>query len=260
MLNGQITIVKLGGKVLSDAQRLSAALKSFVRIQGVKILVHGGGRRLNNLLRRLGMEPKMIGGRRITDENALEAALMVYAGLENKKIVADLQALKCPAIGLSGADAGIILAQKRPVDKIDYGFVGDIRKVNALSIRKLLQTGFVPVFCALTHDGKGQMLNTNADTIASAIAAALAAFFHTRLIFAFEKRGVLEDPANEKTIIRNLDLLLYQKLKKNQTINEGMLPKLDNAFQALNAGVEEVLISRYDQIADMNNGTRITIQ
>ncbi|HGY54108.1 MAG TPA: acetylglutamate kinase [Caldithrix abyssi] len=259
MKKQQITIIKIGGKVLENKSDLSKALELFARINGLKILVHGGGTKLDGLLHRLGIRPQMVNGRRITDAQTLDAALMVYAGLENKKIVAALQALRCPAIGLSGADAGILLAEKRPVGEIDYGLVGDVKQVNRENLMKIIQAGFVPVLCALTHDGSGQMLNTNADTIASEMAAALSALYHTRLIFAFEKIGVLKDVNNERSLIKELDRQSYLRLKAENIINNGMMPKLDNAFMALNAGADEVFITRFDKIDSVGEGTRIVL-
>ena len=252
-----ITILKIGGKIISDRQKCAAALESFAALREQKILVHGGGAGLNDRLLRMGIEPRMVNGRRITDDKTLEAALMVYAGLENKKIVAALQAVRCPAVGLSGADGDMIRAEKRAVGETDYGWAGDIKRVNSGNLIKLLQAGFVPVFCALTHDGRGQMLNTNADTIAAALAAALSVSYRTRLVYAFEKNGVLRDPAKENTIIKEIDPAMYRRLKKEKVVGDGMLPKLDNAFWALRKGAAEVRIVHYDRITNRNEGTRV---
>lgn len=245
-----LNILKIGGKLLADESQLQEMLMVFTTMPGHKILVHGGGNRANELIQSLGIEPKMINGRRITDEATLEIVTMVYAGLINKNLVARLQAMQCPAIGLSGADGNIILAHKRLVKDIDYGFAGDIDAVGVDTLKHLLSGGLVPVCCAITHDGKGQLLNTNADTIASRLAAALAVHYRVRLQYSFEKPGVLLDPANDNSVILNLNKAAYQKYKAEGVITDGMIPKLDNAFASLDAGVSEIVIGNPAAMAE----------
>jgi acetylglutamate kinase len=204
--------------------------------------VHGGGKRATDYGKRLGIETKMVDGRRITDAQSLDVAVMVYAGLVNKNIVARLQAYNCNAIGLSGADANTIIAIKRPVKNIDYGFVGDVEVVNTKSIAQLIRADLVPVFCALTHDGMGQLLNTNADTIASEVAIAMSQTFDTTLYYCFEKKGVLRSILDENSVIKSINQESYQKLKQQNIVADGMLPKLDNSFHALNKDVQRVCI------------------
>lgn len=237
----KLFVIKIGGNVLDDENQLSSFLNDFAKIKEKKILVHGGGKIATELSRQLGIEPKMIDGRRITDAETLKVVQMVYGGLLNKNIVAQLQARKCDAIGLSGADGNIILAKKR-VAEIDYGFVGDIKKVDAKKISSLLNSGFIPVIAPLTHDGKGQTLNTNADTIAAAVAAAAAKKFETTLIYCFEKSGVLKNVEDEKSVIEKINSKEYGQLKRNGVISKGMIPKLDNAFDALKKKVKSVVI------------------
>ena len=237
-----LSIVKIGGNLIEDDAALHSFLTAFSELSGPKILVHGGGKKASEVLNRLGIAPKMVNGRRITDQGTLEVVIMVYAGLVNKEIVARLQALNCNALGMSGADADTIQAQKRPVQEIDYGFAGDITSVNSEKMHQILQLGLTPVFCALTHDGEGQLLNTNADTIASEIAIALSAGFHTVLYYCFELPGVLEDVNDPNSIITKIDHALYQKLVDKGSIAQGMLPKMHNAFASLKNGVQEVRI------------------
>lgn len=250
-MNFQLTIVKVGGKVIEDPDALNVLLKDFSLIAGYKILIHGGGKMATELARRLGVESKMVNGRRITDEETLKIATMVYAGLVNKQIVAQLQALRVDAVGLTGADMNLILSRKRPVTDIDYGFVGDIKEVNFRTLSELLNQSYTPVLAPLTHDGEGNLLNTNADTIAAETARALAYDFNVRLIYCFEKKGVLMDENNENSVIQNLDRELYQQYKEEGIIKEGMIPKLDNAFCARASGVQEVIIT---SASEMNTG------
>lgn len=246
----KLHILKIGGKLIEDPGRLNNVLANFSQLEGHKILVHGGGKRANQLCQQLSIEPKMIEGRRITDEPTLEIVTMVYAGLINKNIVSQLQALGCNAIGLSGADGNAILAHKRLVKTIDYGFAGDIDQVNEQTISGLVSIGLTPVFCAITHDGKGQLLNTNADTIAATIATALATKYEVHLKYCFEKNGVLRDPQDETSVITRLDPHRYQAYQNSGIINEGMIPKLDNAFGALSNGVSEVIIGSPSSVFD----------
>jgi acetylglutamate kinase len=238
----KLTILKIGGNVLEDEVMLDHVLSYFSQLPSPSVLVHGGGKKASEMINKLGLKAQMINGRRITDAATLEIVTMVYAGLTNKQLVAQLQAKGCNALGLSGADGNIILAQKRPVEEIDYGFAGDIQEINKHSLINLLQCGFTPVFCAITHDKKGQLLNTNADTIAASIAKSLASKYEVSLQFCFEKAGVLSDPDDNQSIIPLINKYYYQTLKSSGAIHSGMIPKLDNAFEALQAGVNEVII------------------
>ena len=243
-------ILKIGGKLLANPYLLDAALSAFVKKEGQKILVHGGGNKASELLQQLAIPPKMTAGRRITDAPTLEVVTMVYAGLINKQLVSQLQAIGCNALGLSGADGNVIQAHKRPSIPFDYGFAGDIDQVNSDLIISLLNSGICPVFCAITHDKEGQLLNTNADTIASTLAVALAPFFKVELIFCLEKNGVLADPENDATVIPELTVENFQKLKAEGIIYDGMIPKLDNAFSALDKGVSKVCICGPDSLIE----------
>ncbi|MFD1769402.1 acetylglutamate kinase [Sphingobacterium suaedae] len=239
-----LNIIKIGGNVIDNAEQLEQFLEMFAALQGKKILVHGGGKIATRVASDLGIEAKMVDGRRVTDEAMLDVVTMVYAGLTNKKIVSLLQKFDCDALGLSGADGNAIKAVKRPVKEVDYGLVGDILvdSVNALSIKKFLEAGFTPVFSAITHNGLGQLLNTNADTIASALAVSLSKIYETRLIYCFEKNGVLRDVEDPTSVIRIIKAGEFQELKSSRTIYEGMIPKLENAFHAIGKGVKNVYI------------------
>ncbi|MBT8182522.1 MAG: acetylglutamate kinase [Eudoraea sp.] len=238
----KLSIIKIGGNIIEDQEFLSQFLKLFAQLEGYKILVHGGGKRATEFGKRLGIESKMVDGRRITDAKSLELVVMIYAGLVNKNIVAELQSNNSNAIGLSGADANTVIAVKRPVNPLDFGLVGDIVDVNTNSISKLLSAEFVPVFCALTHDRNGQLFNTNADTIASEVAIAMSQAYDTTLYYCFEKKGVLRSMADEDSVIRKIDQKSYEKLKQEKIVADGMLPKLDNCFHALNKDVHQVCI------------------
>jgi acetylglutamate kinase len=253
----QLTIVKVGGKIVEEPESLKALLKDFSLIAGNKILVHGGGRSATQLAEQLGIKSQMVDGRRITDAETLKVVVMVYAGLVNKNIVAQLQNLRVDAIGLTGADMNLILSQKRPVKDIDYGFAGDVKEVNAPVLLDLLQQNYVPVLSPITHDGEGTLLNTNADTIAGETAKALAFEFNVRLIYCFEKKGVLLNENDENSVIESLDLELFQQYKEEGIIHAGMIPKLENAFQAIAAGVKQVIIT---SPAEMNTGKGTFIQ
>ena len=254
----KLTIVKIGGKVIDEPAKLSAILKDFAELSGLKILVHGGGKKASQLSDQLNIPVNMVDGRRVTDGPSLEVVQMVYAGLINKNIVADLQANNCPAIGLSGADGDTILAHKRPVTKIDFGFVGDIDRINAEAIIKILKNEFIPVFCALTHDGKGQMLNTNADTIASELGGALAEYYEVYIIYCFEMQGVMQDINNSESVIAHINREKFAELKSDDIISDGMIPKIDNAFSALDKGVINVFIKHYTSLTNVDSGTRIS--
>jgi len=252
----KLYVIKIGGNIIDDETKLSLFLKEFANIDGNKILVHGGGKLATKLADQLGIASKYINGRRITDEATIDVVIMVYGGLINKKIVAKLQALQCNAIGLTGADANIIPATKRPVNDIDYGFVGDVavEELGFANLSLFLMSNLTPIIAPLTHDNKGQMLNTNADTIASSIAIALSILYDVQLIYSFEKSGVLMDVNDENSVIRSITPSSYQDLKSGKKIFEGMLPKLDNAFAALDNGVKKVIIGKAEQLNDMING------
>ena len=242
-------LFKIGGAVLENYEELEEALGFFGNLPGRKVLVHGGGRRASQMSRQLGIEPKMYEGRRITDSASLEVVVMVYAGLENKKVVSMLQALNCNAIGLSGADGNVLLAEKRPVKEVDYGYVGDVKKVNTQSLHTLLEAGLTPALCAITHDGQGQLLNTNADTIAAELAIALTEQYQVNLYYCFEKPGVMTDIDDADSVIRYLDPELYAAYREQGIIAEGMIPKLDNAFRALKAGAASVQVGDRKSLA-----------
>ena len=258
----KITVLKIGGNVIDNPSTLETVLHDFARWPDEKILVHGGGKIANQILDKLGITPKMIDGRRITDRETLDVVTMVYAGLINKNMVAALQSRGCNAIGLTGADANLIPAVKRPVKEIDYGFVGDLQpeKISAQLMIDLLKSGLVPVIAPITHDGKGSLLNTNADTIASCLAIALAKAYQVRLVFCFEKKGVLRNPNDDNSVIEFLDEALFRKYKDEGVITAGMLPKLDNSFAALRQGVSELYICNPDGIKSTTiEGTKISL-
>ena len=251
-----LNIVKVGGQVVEDDSRLNTLLGGFCAIEGPKMLVTGGGRTATRIAAELGIESHMLNGRRITDEPMLKVVTMVYAGLVNKNVVAELQAKGINAIGLSGADLDIIRSVKRPAVPIDYGFVGDIKTVNVRELKMLINAGAVPVFCALTHDGMGQMLNTNADTIASRLAAALATEYDVTLTFCFEKPGVLADPDDDTSVIPEIRKSDFERMREDGTVSDGMIPKLDNAFAAIDAGVNKVIITNAETLGK-DSGTEI---
>ena len=245
----KLTIVKIGGGSIEKEQDLARFLIDFSVIEGKKILVHGGGKTATAFANKLGLKPTIIEGRRITDAPNLELVIMTYGGLLNKKIVAGLQKNNCNAIGLTGADGNTIIAEKRPVKTIDYGFVGDVKKVNANNISALIMAGFVPVFCALTHDTNGQILNTNADTVASEIAIAMSGDYEVELLYCFELQGVLRDVKNLDTVITDLNTNTYAGFLDQGIISDGMLPKLENCFYALNKGVSTIKIGNTSMIS-----------
>lgn len=256
----KLSIVKIGGNVIEDEGQLSHTLALFSKIKGNKILVHGGGKKATEIGNKLGIESKMINGRRITDSQSLDVAIMVYAGLVNKKIVAQLQAKGTNAIGMSGADGNAIQAHKRPVKEIDFGWVGDVDEVNSDGIFKLLQAGFTPIFCALTHDEKGQLFNTNADTIASELAIGLSGLFETTLFYCFEKKGVLRSIKDEDSVIQYINSETYKTLLKDGIITDGMLPKMHNCFHALQNKVKKVCIGNHTMLdASKSNFTTLTL-
>lgn len=255
-----LTIVKIGGNIIENEKELNKFIGAFSKIDGLKILVHGGGKRATAIAQKLGIESKLIDGRRITDAETLEVITMIYGGLINKNMVAKLQANSINAIGLSGADANSITSKKRKHKTIDFGFVGDVEHVANESIAKLLEANFTPVFCAITHDGKGQLLNTNADTIASQIAVAMCKTYKVNIKYCFELNGVLKDILDKNSVIKNINSESYKTLKENKIIADGMLPKLDNCFDALKNGVKKVAIGNLYMITEENeNYTTITL-
>ncbi len=253
----KLTIVKVGGAVVEDDAQLEQLLKDFSAIEGRKVLVHGGGRRATQVAAKLGIETQMVGGRRITDADMLEVVTMVYGGLVNKNLVARLQANGVNALGLTGADANVIRSHKRPLkDGVDYGFVGDVDDVAHQTLGHLIEAGITPVMAPLTHDGEGHILNTNADTIASETAKALAQQYDVTLIFSFEKKGVLSNPDDDDSVIPVITRTLFEKYKADGTISGGMLPKIENALSAVDAGVSKVIITLATAI-DGQHGTVI---
>ena len=261
MMKEKITIVKVGGAVVEDEQQLAQLLKDFGAISGRKVLVHGGGRKATKTAERLGIETKMVGGRRITDANMLEVVTMVYGGMVNKNLVARLQANGVNAIGLTGADGNVIRSHQRPpvmVDgkSVDFGFVGDVDCADGALLERLIEAGITPVMAPLTHDVQGHILNTNADTIASETAKALAAYYDVTLIFSFEKKGVLRNPDDDDSVIASITREDFERYKADGTISGGMLPKIENALKAVDAGVSKVIITLATAI-DGQHGTVI---
>lgn len=255
----KLIIVKVGGKIVEEPASLKQLLVDFSRIEGHKVLVHGGGRSATALATRLGIESTMVNGRRVTDEETLKVVTMVYGGLVNKQIVAGLQALGQNALGLTGADLNYMRSEKRPVKEVDYGYVGDVKEVNAVILADLIALDVIPVLAPLTHDKLGNLLNTNADTIAGEAAKALADYFDVTLMFCFEKKGVLRDENDDDSVIPELTPALFQEYVQSGVIQGGMIPKLENAFEALNAGVKKVVITRADLI-DKELGTTVLIE
>lgn len=255
----RLTVLKVGGAIVEDPDSLSKLLINFSKIDGHKLLVHGGGKLATILSERLGIETKMIDGRRITDSDTLEVVTMVYAGSVNKRVVACLQSIGINALGLTGADMNIIRSVRRPIKKIDFGFVGDIQEVDGEILAGLIAKGVVPVISPITHDGKGQLLNTNADTIASEVAKSLAEYFEVELFYCFEKSGVLIDQEDEDSVIPALNKTLSDEYIARGVISDGMIPKIENAFAAIRAGVSRVIITKADQIADPKAGTLIVM-
>lgn len=252
----KLTLIKVGGKIVEEPDTLQQLLRDFSSIEGHKVLVHGGGRSATKIASQLGIESQMVNGRRITDAEMLKVVTMVYGGLVNKNIVAGLQSLQVNALGLTGADMNIMRSDKRPVKDVDYGFVGDVKEVNADVLASLIQQGIVPVLAPLTHDKQGHMLNTNADTIAGEAAKALAKYFDVTLMFCFEKKGVLLNEDDNESVIPEIDRASFQKYVAEGIIQGGMIPKLENAFQAIDAGVKEVIITQASEI-HKHTGTRV---
>ena len=253
----KLTIVKVGGAVVEDEAQLSQLLKDFSAIEGNKVLIHGGGRRATQVAASLGIESKMVGGRRITDADMLSVVTMVYGGLVNKNLVARLQANGVNALGLTGADMDVIHSHKRPIkDGVDFGFVGDVDRADGEMLSRLIKAGITPVMAPLTHDGQGHILNTNADTIASETAKALAPYYDVTLIYSFEKKGVLRNPDDDDSVIPTITRADFEQYKADGTISGGMLPKIENALSAIDAGVSRVIITLATAI-DGESGTKI---
>ncbi len=255
----RLSIVKIGGKIINDSELLDQFLNSFQKIEGAKVLVHGGGRAATELSKKMGIEVKMIEGRRITDAETLDIAVMTYAGLINKTIVASLQAKACQAIGLSGADGNLIQSHKREVGAVDYGFVGDIDKVNDGLLVSLLGAEVVPVLCPITHNAQGQLLNTNADTIAAAVTQAMSEHYRVTLKYCFEYNGVLERLDDPNSIIK----LVTEDAAKNYIstgiFSDGMIPKVENVFHALRNGADQVSICGINYVHEKSPGTTFTL-
>lgn len=254
----QLFVIKIGGNIIDDEKKLSSFLKNFAAINAKKILIHGGGKLATKLAEQMDVPQQMIEGRRITDAETLKIVTMVYAGYINKNMVAQLQSHHCNAIGITGADGNAILAHKRVHATTDYGFVGDVDAVNTNFFKNLLEQNLTPVIAPITHDKEGQVLNTNADTIAQETAKALSAFYDVQLIYSFEKDGVLLDVNDPSSVVKKLNPDYYKELKQKGAIFAGMIPKLDNAFAALNSGVSKVIIGKAEEIGELIKGTKGT--
>lgn len=255
-----LTVVKIGGNVVDNPEAIEKFLRQFALLEGPKILIHGGGVMASEMSKKMGIETKMHNGRRITDEETLKICTMVYAGWINKSIVAGLQKIGCNSLGLSGADAGCVPAKRRSPEPVDFGYVGDVNPgdVNAGFLASLLGRGITPVFCAITHDRNGSLLNTNADTMASSIAISLSGSYYTRLIYCFEKSGVLSNHSDDNSVIPLVNSEGYRRLKETGVVSDGMLPKIDNAFLALEKGVSEVYIKNWADIT-LAGGTMLKL-
>lgn len=254
-MTDRITVVKIGGNVIDDPAALKRFVAEFAALPGAKILVHGGGKVATRLAGKLELEVRMVEGRRITDKGMLDVVTMVYAGLLNKQIVAALQAAGCNAMGLSGADGNAVTARRRSPEPIDYGFVGDIERVDAGLLRRLFEGGITPVFSAIMHDGRGTLLNCNADSVASAVAVAAARLAPTDLVFCFERRGVLRDPGDERSVIREITPATFAALRAEGAVSKGMIPKIENALRAVADGVASVAIRHADDLPSAEAGT-----
>ena len=251
----KLTIVKVGGKIVEDEQSLAQLINDFSTLEGHKLLVHGGGRTATDIAGRLGIETQMVNGRRVTDAEMLQVVTMVYGGLVNKNVVAKLQERGICALGLTGADIDVIRSHKRIVKEVDYGFVGDVDRVDGNRLSNLVHSGIVPVMAPLTHDGKGNMLNTNADTIASETAKALAQYFDVTLTYCFEHAGVLSNPDDSQSVISHINRESFQQLVADGTVSGGMIPKLENCLAAVDAGVGRVVITNANDIQNVHGTT-----
>lgn len=257
MPENSLRVFKIGGKVVENNDQLSIFLKAFSKLKENKILIHGGGKWVSQMCEKLDIEVKMIDGRRITDADTLEVVKMMLAGVANKNVVSKLQGYDCNAIGMTGADGNTIIAEKRPLSNgIDYGFVGDVKLVASETIKNLIDAGLVPVFAAMTHDGSGNLFNTNADTIASSVAVGMSQEFDVELNYCFELNGVLKDIDDPESIIREINPINYSTLKNDGIINSGMIPKIDNAFSALQSGVKAVRIMNSQHIVKLAEGEK----
>lgn len=257
MAKEQLLLVKVGGKVVENPEALRQLIDDLSKIKGRKVMVHGGGVLATKTATALGIKTTMVDGRRITDNNMIDVVTMVYAGLVNKRVVALLQSVGANAIGLCGADMNVILSDKRPVTTVDYGWVGDVKRVDGEALSRLIENGVMPVMAPLTHDGKGHILNTNADTIAAETAKGLAPYYDVTLVFCFEKHGVLRDADDDGSVIPSLNRSDYEALKAKGVITDGMIPKLDNAFSTIEHGVKEVVITHASCLGDLSKGTHI---
>lgn len=258
-MKDRLTIIKVGGKIVEEPDSLARLLSDFSRIDGLKLLVHGGGRSATKMAADLGIETTMIEGRRVTDDDMLRVVTMVYGGLVNKTITARLQGMGIDAIGMTGADMDIIRSHKRPAGKVDYGWVGDVDRVNGEALAALIRSGIVPVIAPLTHDGQGHLLNTNADTMAGETARGLADIFDVTLVYCFEKAGVLRDENDDDSVIPAIDPGLFERLKADGVVTGGMLPKIENALKAVADGVKEVVITQASSLDDLRKGTHIRL-
>jgi len=247
-----LKIIKIGGNIIDNEDALLSFIKDFSTLKGPKVLVHGGGKLATKLANQMNVSVNMVEGRRVTDSDTLDIITMVYAGKINKNIVAQLQAKNCNAIGFSGADGNTIISNRRPIKDIDYGFVGDVKQVNTNTLELLLKNNITPIFCAITHDKNGQLLNTNADTIASELAIGFASIYNTELYYCFEKNGVLEDVSNDNSVIENINTQNYQELINKGIITDGMLPKLNNCFHAIAHNISKVCIGKTDMLFNAN--------
>ncbi len=256
----KVHVIKVGGAVIEDEDKLSVFLESFSAIKELKILIHGGGRVATEIGKKLGIAPQMVEGRRVTNDETLDLVTMVYGGLVNKKLVARLQKMDQNGMGLTGADGSLIVSEKRPIKNgVDYGWVGDPKAVNVKIISDLLNAGLIPVIAPLTHDGNGQIFNTNADTMAGVMAKSLVAQYEVYLHMSFELDGVLRDVNDPDSLIREIKLQEFENLKKSGVIHSGMIPKLENAFEAIDSGVKQVRICKYDQVNPQQaSGTKLT--
>lgn len=255
----KLTVVKVGGKIVENAEALAALITRFAALGGRKVLVHGGGRTATDVATRLGIETRMVGGRRVTDADMLRVVTMVYAGLVNKNVVAQLDAAGQTALGLTGADMDVIRSHRRPAGDVDYGFVGDVDRVDGRRLARVIADGVVPVMAPLTHDGRGRMLNTNADTIAAETAMALADAYDVTLVYCFELPGVMTNPDDLTSVIRHIDREKFERLAAEGIVSGGMLPKLENCLRAVEAGVNRVVITCADALGIEDKGTVISM-
>ena len=251
----RVTVVKIGGNIVDDEQALSTVLDHFAKLSGLKVLVHGGGKVATELAEQLNLPQTMVQGRRITDASTLKILTMVYGGYINKNLVAALQARSISALGVTGADADLIRSHKRPTTPVDFGLVGDVEKVRVERLEEWLKSGLTPVIAPLTHDGHGQILNTNADTIATAVAVALSQSYQVALVYSFEKSGVLKDVKREDSVISEITSAQFLTMKAEKTIFDGMIPKLENAFEAIEQGVERVILGKAEFLPELIQGT-----